>query len=79
MSLLVCDPDTGEFYKIPGMWVQSVREATAFTDVRSLIRECNQIGRVNLALFTLDDREQLRSGVRLGRDAGANRARICAG
>ena len=73
MSLLVCDPDTGEFYKIPGMWVQSVREATTFTDLRALIRECNQIAKVNLAVFTLDDGEQLLSGVRLGRDASSNR------
>lgn len=72
VSLIVCDADTGEFYKTPGLWVQSAREATAFPDLPCLMRECKQVARLHLALFTLYDGHQLRSSVRLGYEAGSN-------
>jgi hypothetical protein len=78
MSFIVCDADTGEFYKTPGVWVQSAREATVFPDLPCLMRECKQVARLNLAMFTLYEGQQLRSGVRLGPDTGLN-FRMCTG
>jgi hypothetical protein len=67
MRFFVCDPDTGEFYKMPDSWVPSPLDATAFPDMQCLVENCTQLARAHLAMFTLDDHDRLRSGVRLYR------------
>jgi hypothetical protein len=65
MRLLLCDLETGKFYKTPGLWVQSPGEAAAFADMECLLIEREKIHKVNLAVIALDEDDRPRYAVRL--------------
>lgn len=67
MRLLLCNLETGEFYRTPGLWVQRPDEAAAFADMQCLLNELRHIPRANLAAITLDEEDRPIYGVRLWR------------
>jgi hypothetical protein len=65
MRLLLCDLETGEFYKTPGLWVPTPGEAVAFATMELLLNERKNILKTNLAVIALNDEGRPLSGVRL--------------
>lgn len=67
MRLLLCDLETGEFYRTPGLWVQCPEEAAAFEDMQCLLNERKRIPKLNLAAIALDEANRPLYAVRLWR------------
>jgi len=65
MRLLLCDLETGDFYRNPRLWVQTPDEAAAFADMECLLAACEQLPRATLAVIALDDDGRPRYCVRL--------------